>query len=77
MSTSKKLYLISGGIIAFTILLEILFVDPYGEYWWHNTVGFDAAFGLLGCLALIVFAKGLGKKLLQRKEDYYDRGEKQ
>lgn len=77
MSTTKKILLICGGVIFFTILLEIIFVDYEGEYWWHGTVGFDAVFGLLGCLALILLAKNIGKRFLQRNEDYYDRGEEQ
>ena len=33
---------------------------------------FWAAFGLLGCLALVVVAKLLGQAGISRREDYYD-----
>ncbi len=33
---------------------------------------FWAAFGLLGCLALVVVAKTFGHIVASRKEDYYD-----
>ena len=34
--------------------------------------GFWAAFGLLGCLALVVVSKVLGHAALSTREDYYD-----
>jgi hypothetical protein len=38
--------------------------------------GFMAVFALVGCVLIIVASKGLGKYLLQRRENYYDpRGE--
>ena len=30
-------------------------------------------FGVLGCLLMLFITKGVAKKLLSRKEDYYDR----
>lgn len=38
--------------------------------WQHET--FFAWFGLLGCIAIILGSKALGKRVLQRPEDYYD-----
>jgi hypothetical protein len=34
--------------------------------------GFWAVFGLLGCLVLVVIAKGLGQLGISKREDYYD-----
>ena len=34
--------------------------------------GFIAVFSFLGCIAIIVASKWLGKALLQRREDYYE-----
>lgn len=38
--------------------------------WQHET--FFAWFGLLGCIAIILGSKLLGKRVLQRPADYYD-----
>jgi glycopeptide antibiotics resistance protein len=74
MST-KKVISIAALVIILSIIIEILFVHHHAEFWWHELIGFDAIFGLLGCLLLIVGAKTLGKEFLQRSEDYYAGGE--
>lgn len=33
---------------------------------------FNAVFGFLGAVILLLLAKAIGKKFLMRKEDYYD-----
>ncbi len=46
--------------------------DPAHGGWWSRIPAFFALFGFLGCVAIIFFAKSLGKFLLRRGEDYYD-----
>ena len=46
--------------------------DAAHDQWWNRVPAFFALFGLVGCLLIIVFAKALGKALLQKKEGYYD-----
>ncbi len=46
--------------------------DPAHAAWWHRIPAFFALFGFCGCLLILLFAKALGKFLLQKKEDYYD-----
>lgn len=41
------------------------------EYWWMSVPVFFAAFGLAGCLLIILVSKWLGGIWLQRTEDYY------
>ncbi|HLA04615.1 MAG TPA: hypothetical protein VJZ16_01400 [Syntrophales bacterium] len=62
------------GIVAIISLLGGLAMphDPVHEAWWNRIPGFFALFGFFGCLLIVVFAKLLGKFLLQKKEDYYD-----
>jgi hypothetical protein len=40
--------------------------------WWASVPAFFAVFGFVGCVVIILVAKGLGKFMLQRKEDYYN-----
>ncbi|MFQ5828466.1 MAG: hypothetical protein ACE5JD_04835 [Candidatus Methylomirabilia bacterium] len=36
--------------------------------WWHRTLAFHAAYGLIGCVLIVVVSKALGKFWLQRPE---------
>jgi hypothetical protein len=45
----------------------LTFAGP-GLPWWHSTPGFQAAYGVVGCIAIVIVAKGLGKAWLQRPE---------
>lgn len=62
-------------IIAAVIALAAGFATPHDtahDQWWNSVPAFFALFGFGGCLLIIVFAKSLGKALLQKREDYYD-----
>lgn len=74
MSTNKVL-VASGAVLVLSILIELLFVHHHVHYWWHAFVGFDIIYGFLGCVAIIVVSKFLGKAFIQKKEDYYGGGE--
>ena len=57
-------------LVALVLAQAIIYVKGYfGVDGWF---GFGAAFGFLSCLAMVVFAKGLGY-VLKRPEDYYER----
>ena len=53
------------------LLLVDIFVPKHGHFGWEEAWGFYAAYGFIGCVALIFIAKGL-RWLVQRKEGYYD-----
>ena len=59
-----------------TILVCVLgfFLPHEGEshYFWEKIPVFDAIFGFVGCLFLIIFSKTIGSKMLNKREDYYD-----
>jgi len=44
--------------------------DPH--FWWEKIPVFDALFGFLGCIAILLLSKTLGHYWLQKNEDYYD-----
>ncbi|MGI6226339.1 MAG: hypothetical protein ACOYJ1_08810 [Peptococcales bacterium] len=73
--TTRKVVLIGLLIILVCVLVEVLFVHPHADYWWHEMIAFDAIYGLLGCLVLIIVAKTFGKEYLQYPEDFYSGGE--
>lgn len=39
---------------------------------WEIVPGFYAWYGGLGCAAIVLVSKALGKRLLQKPEDFYD-----
>lgn len=73
--TTKKVVLLSLLVIIVSIVAEVLFAHPHATFWWQEVIGFDAIFGFLGCLVLIIVAKTFGKEYLQYPEDFYRGGE--
>ena len=69
----KKWWLIALGILTCLSLVGEFTGghDSHGHFWWNGIPGFFIYFGFFGCLLLIHFAKGLGKTLLTKEEDYY------
>ena len=60
-----------GAAAAGTLALDWL-AHPHGETWWHQLAGFDLVYGFLGCVAIVVGSKALGKAWLQRHEQFYE-----
>lgn len=66
--------------VAISILLLLVLLDAVpsivGKEHAHTAAehvpGFWAAFGLLGCLVLVGFSRGLGHLGISTREDYYD-----
>ncbi len=62
-------------LIAASLVVEFTLISGHHgpHYWWHDIPAFWILFGFLGCLSIIAFAKFLLNKLVDRKEDYYER----
>lgn len=73
--TTSRVVIISGIVLILSILMEVLFVHHHVHYWWHGFIGFDIIYGFVGCVAIIVVSKGLGKLFVQRQENYWEGGE--
>jgi hypothetical protein len=63
-------------VLALAIGAELVLLS--GEHpglpWWYHVPGFAALFGFFVCLGLAFIAKSVGKRWLQRDENYYRRG---
>jgi hypothetical protein len=63
------------GVAAFvTIVVDLFARPPHGGPWWHLVPAFDLVYGFVGCVAIVVMSKALGKWWVQRSETYYDEG---
>ncbi len=61
-----------GGfaVLALTVLADF-FYEPHPYFVVDGLFGFGAAYGFIGCLLMVLFAKLLGV-FLKRADDYYD-----
>lgn len=69
-----------GRWIAVAVVLALVVVgdfivpkEAYGPFWSYR--GFFSWFAFVGCVAIVVISKWLGKLLLQQGEDYYQKDE--
>ncbi len=67
----------AAGVLVLALLVgvgaEALLVDPAaGLPWWHRTPGVQAVYGVIGCVAIVLVSKWLGRLGLQRPEDEDD-----
>jgi len=54
------------------LLISEFFVEKHVYFSWAAFPAFNAVFGFISCVVIIVVAKVLGKLWLQKREDYYD-----
>ena len=65
--------LVRGFYVACALLLLLdVFVPKHGPFALEHVFGFYAFFGFIACVALVLIAKQL-RRVLMRREDYYDR----
>lgn len=65
----RKLWLTFQAVLVLVVLAGF-FVDLHPHFDFEGWFAFNAAFGFMTCLAMIVVAKGLGT-LLKRNDHYY------
>lgn len=67
-------WIILGILIGGSLLLEEILIhhDNHAPRLWQLIPGFYLITGFFGCLVIIIISKYLGKKFLQKRENYYD-----
>ncbi|MBI4417917.1 MAG: hypothetical protein HY563_04005 [Ignavibacteriales bacterium] len=68
---NQKTWSILGLLVVVSLVLETTLTYE-SDHWWDSIPAFYSLFGFIGCTAIILISKWLGKVLLQRREDYYD-----
>lgn len=66
-------WILLGLLTLGTVLLNHLGPEHPHPHAWDRIPLFYAFFGFVGCVAIIVVSKALGKAFLQQDEDYYER----
>ena len=58
-------------IVSGLTVVADLFYHKHGHWHFQEFMGFDAFYGFVACVGLVIAAKGM-RVLLMRDEDYYD-----
>jgi hypothetical protein len=62
MKRSTIIWILAVALVASVLVELVLDMGDHADYpWWHQVIGVQAAYGLLGCCALIFVAKFLAK----------------
>ena len=75
-STKIKIYIAIAAVCVLSVIAEVLFAHPHGHEIWHTVPGADIVIAFAGGWVLILFAKKILAPIIQRDENYYDRGDK-
>jgi len=67
--TIRKLWVGGGAVLAVLVVLQA-WVETHGYFGLDGTFSFNAWYGFVTCVAMIVGAKGLGA-FLKREDTYY------
>ena len=70
---NRTLWIFFWALFGVSLVLEFTVLAGEGEHWWNSIPAFYGLFGLFFCVGIIYVAKFLGKNLLNRDLDYYDR----
>ena len=68
----KRVYLLLGAVMAVMVVVEVLSAHPHYHMIWNSVPGFDLLIGFAGAWVLILLAKVVMAKILQRDENYYE-----
>lgn len=68
--TIRGLWIGFSAVLALLVLADV-FIHPHAVFGVDGTFGFYAWYGLLTCLAMVLFAKVLGL-VLKRPDTFYD-----
>lgn len=72
--TKKNIYAVALAVLALAAASELAGVHMHAPGWWPLPFGYDIFFGFAACWVLIVLAKIVMASLMQREEDYYEKG---
>ena len=60
-------------VVGLLLLAADAVIHRHEDFVWTEWFGFYAAYGFFACVALVLAAKEVLRRLVMRSEDYYDR----
>lgn len=60
------------GILSVLVLLDFFVPKEHAVFAWEILPGFNAVYGLISCIVIILVSKWLGHAGLMKRESYYD-----
>lgn len=72
VNNSKTLKRIAYLVLVLTVVIDFFIPrKPYHIFFWDQIPGFNAVYGFVGCVLIVVISKALGRYWLERPEDHY------
>ena len=60
------------AFLLMTVVFDFFAERHHAHFFGDSIIGFWSVLGILGCLGMIIFCKGLSHFWLEKEEDYYD-----
>ena len=76
---TKQLFWVLYGCLFLSLFAGVLvhfYLHPEVHFFWEGLPIFNALYGFVGCIAIILGSKAIGQYWLQKDEDYYEKHEK-
>ncbi len=54
------------------LMIVNFFLPKHSHFSWEEWSGFYAAYGFVACVGLVLAAKHILRRIVKRREDYYD-----
>jgi len=70
-NVKRLLWSLYAGLVLLVVI--DLFIPKHPYFPWEEYPSFYAAYGFVSCVFLVLAAKYILRKMVKRKEDYYDR----
>lgn len=75
----KHFFWVLYGCLFLSIVAGVfvhLYLRPQVHFFWEALPVFNAIYGFIGCIVIILGSKAIGYLWLQKEEDYYEKHEK-
>ena len=72
VNNTRTLKRVAYAILVLTVAIDFLLPRHYSHFFWDDIPGFNAVYGLISCVLIVVISKALGHYWLERSEDYYN-----
>ena len=71
----KRLKLLCIIVLGMIALADIAVPSHHVYFWWDRIPGFNAIFGLIACIVIILVSKFIGHRGIMQREDFYKEGD--